>query len=91
MNKKELIAAVAEKSGMTKKDTTTVINTYEEVIWDCLVNGEKVQQTGFGVFDVVERAARTGFNPQTMEKIDIAPSKAVKFRPSTKLKEAVKA
>ena len=90
MNKTELIEAVASKSELSKKDTENIINAFTSIITDTLVNGNKVSITGFGTFDVVERAARTGRNPQTGETIQIAASKSPKFKAGKTLKDAVK-
>lgn len=90
MNKTELIEAVASKSGLSKKDTENIINAFTSIITDTLVDGDKVSITGFGTFDVVERAARTGRNPQTGETIQIAASKLPKFKAGKTLKDAVK-
>ncbi len=90
MNKTELIAAIAEKNGMAKKDAEQALNAVVDVITDALVNGEKVQIVGFGSFEVKERAARSGRNPQKPdEQIEIAASKAPAFKAGKALKEAV--
>lgn len=91
MNKAELIGAVASKSEMNKKDVEKVINTFTNVVAGALVDGDKVAITGFGIFEVIERAARTGRNPQTGETIEIAASKSPKFKASKALKDAVRA
>lgn len=91
MNKVELIGAVASKSGLSKKDVEKVINAFTNVVADTLVGGDKVQLVGFGTFEVAERAARTGRNPQTGETIQIQPSKSPKFKAGKALKDAVKA
>ena len=91
MNKIELIGAVASKSEISKKDVEKVINTFTNVVADTLVDGDKVQLVGFGTFEVAERAARTGRNPQTGETIEIAASKSPKFKAGKTLKDAVKA
>lgn len=90
MNKTELIEAVASKSGLSKKDTENTINAFTSIITDTLADGNKVSITGFGTFDVIERAARTGRNPQTGETIQIAASKSPKFKAGKALKDAVK-
>ena len=79
MNKTELIAAAAEKTGMTKKDTEKVINAALDAITAALVKGDKVQVSGFGIFEVKEREARTGRNPRTGEPMEIAASKNPAF------------
>ncbi|MCI1763659.1 HU family DNA-binding protein [Heyndrickxia oleronia] len=90
MNKTELIAKVAEVTEMTKKDSTKAVDAVLDTIADALQQGEKVQLTGFGNFEVRERAARKGRNPQTGEEIEIAASKAPAFKPGKQLKELVK-
>lgn len=90
MNKNELIQKVAEKTGISKKETETVVNeTLEQVISALNVN-EKVQFVGFGTFEVRERASRTGRNPQTGETITIPATRVPGFRAGNKLKDAVK-
>lgn len=91
MNKVELIGAVASKSEISKKDVEKVINAFTSIVTDTLVDGDKVTITGFGTFEVVERAARTGRNPQTGESIQIQASKSPKFKAGKALKDAVKA
>lgn len=90
MNKTELINAVANASGLTKKDATKAVDAVFEVITDALRKGDKVQLIGFGNFEVRERAARKGRNPQTGEEIEIPASKAPAFTPGKALKDAVK-
>lgn len=89
MTKTELIASIAEKTGATKKDTEKTVSAFLEVITDALKNGEKVQLTGFGTFEVRERAERTGINPQTKKKITIAATRIPAFKAGSGLKEAV--
>ena len=91
MNKKELVAAVAEKSGVSKKEAEAVINAFTDVVTEELVKGEKIQMVGFGTFAVSEKAAREGRNPKTGEKKMIAASKAPKFKAGKALKDAVNA
>lgn len=91
MNKNELIGVVASKSEISKKDVEKVINTFTNVVTDVLINGDKVQLVGFGTFEVIERAARTGRNPKTGETITIDASKSPKFKAGKSLKDAVKA
>lgn len=91
MNKVELIGEVASKSEISKKDVEKVINAFTNVVADALVDGDKVQLVGFGTFEVVERAARTGRNPHTGETIEIVASKSPKFKAGKALKDAVKA
>ncbi len=89
MNKAELIAAVAEKAGLSKKDTEKVINAAFDTITDELVAGEKVSLVGFGSFDVRNRAERTGRNPVTREEITIPASRTPVFKAGKALKDAV--
>ena len=91
MNKTELITAMAEKAEISKKDTEKALTAFTNVIADTLVDGDKVTITGFGTFEVVERAERQGRNPATGEAITIAASKSPKFKAGKALKEAVKA
>lgn len=90
MNKSELIAKVAETSGMSKKDVTQVVEAVFDAISEALQNGEKVQLVGFGNFEVRERTARKGRNPQTGEEIDIPASKVPAFKPGKALKDGIK-
>ena len=90
MNKVELIAAVAEKTGLTKKDAEKAVAAVVGSIEAALVAGEKVQLIGFGTFEVRERAARGGRNPVTKETIEIAASKQPVFKAGAALKNAVK-
>ena len=89
MNKTELIAAIAAKTGETKKIADAVVNAFVEVIEENLAKGEKVQLVGFGSFEVRKRAARKGRNPQTKEEIKIPASKAPVFKAGKALKDAV--
>ena len=89
MNKTELIAAVAEKTGMTKKDAERVINATVETITENLVKGDKVQVSGFGIFEVKAREARVGRNPRTKETIQIPATRLPAFKASKALKDAV--
>ena len=89
MNKSELIAAIAAKTGETKKDAEATLNAFVEVITNALVEGDKVQLVGFGSFEVRKRAARKGRNPQTKEEIKIPASKAPVFKAGKALKELV--
>ena len=89
MNKVELIAAVAEKAGLTKKDAEKAVIAVFGSIEDARVKGDKVQLIGFGTFQVNERAARMGRNPQTKEEIEIAASKQPVFKAGAALKKAV--
>ncbi len=90
MNKVELIAAVAEKAGLTKKDAEKAVAAVIGSIESALVAGDKVQLIGFGTFEVRERAERMGRNPQTKEAIKIAASKQPVFKAGAALKNAVK-
>ena len=89
MNKAELINAVAEKAGLSKKDTETVVNATIDVIAGALADGDKVQLVGFGAFEVKSRAERTGRNPKTKEEIKIPASKVPVFKPGKALKDTV--
>ena len=91
MNKIELISAMAENAEITKKDAEKALTAFTNIVADTLVDGDKVAITGFGTFEVAERAARTGRNPQTGESIQIAASKSPKFKAGKALKDAVKA
>ncbi|MBM7702694.1 HU family DNA-binding protein [Metabacillus iocasae] len=90
MNKTDLVNAVAEKSELTKSDATKAIDSLLNVISTTLGKGEKIQLIGFGTFEVRERAARTGRNPQTGEEMQIPASKVPAFKAGKELKEAVK-
>ena len=90
MNKTELIAAVAEKTGMSKKDTEAVITATLASITEALQNDDKVQLVGFGSFEVKKREARLGRNPKTKEEIHIPASKTPVFKAGKALKDAVK-
>ena len=89
MNKTELIAAVAEKTGMTKKDAERVINATFEAITASLAKGDKVAVSGFGNFEVKAREARVGRNPRTKETIQIPATKLPAFKAAKALKDAV--
>ncbi len=89
MNKSELVAAIAEKSGLSKKDSEKALTSAIEVVTKSLAKGEKIQLVGFGTFDVSKRAARDGVNPKTGEKIKIKASKSPRFKAGKALKEAV--
>ena len=89
MNKSDLIAAMAAKTGSTKKDAEATLNAFVDVVTDSLVKGEKVQLVGFGSFEVRKRAARKGANPQTKEEIKIPASKAPVFKAGKALKDLV--
>lgn len=89
MNKAELISAIAEKTGDSKKATDEMLNAFVELITDSLVKGDKVQLIGFGSFEVKNRAARKGRNPQTNEEIKIPASKSPVFKAGKALKDKV--
>ena len=89
MNKTELIAAIADRADMSKKDAEAVLKAFTDVVAEELKKGEKVQLVGFGTFEVSERAARTGRNPHTGEEMIIAASKAPKFKAGKALKDSV--
>ncbi|MDR6224510.1 HU family DNA-binding protein [Desmospora profundinema] len=89
MNKTELISQVAEKTNMTKKDATQAVDAVFDTITQALREGDRVQLIGFGNFEVRERAARKGRNPQTGKEIQIAASKVPAFKPGKALKEDV--
>ena len=89
MNKTELIAAVAEKTGLTKKDAERVVNATVDTIIAEMQKGERVSLSGFGIFEVKTREARTGRNPRTKETIQIPASKAPVFKASSALKANV--
>ena len=90
MNKKELIAAVAEKAEVSKKDAEAVVKAAIETVTAAMASGEKVQLIGFGTFETRERAARTGKNPQTGESVKIKASKVPSFKAGAALKNVVK-
>lgn len=89
-NKADLIEKVADKAGLSKKDAAPVVDAVFESIKETLSTGEKVQVIGFGNFEVRDRAARKGRNPQTGEEIQIAATKVPAFKPGKALKDAVK-
>ena len=90
MNKAELISAVAAAAEVSKKDAERVLNASIEVITDSLVKGDKVQLSGFGIFEVRDREARTGRNPHTKETVEIPATRVPAFKASKALKDAVK-
>ena len=91
MNKTELVAAVAEQGEVSKKDAEKVLKAFVDVVTEELKKGEKVQLVGFGTFEVSERAAREGRNPQTGAVMPIAASKAPKFKAGKALKDLINA
>ena len=91
MNKTELIAAVAEKAELSKKDAEKALKAFTDVVAEELVKGEKIQLVGFGTFVVAEREEREGRNPKTGEKMTIAASRSPKFKAGKALKDMVNA
>ena len=91
MNKTELVAAMAKETNLSKKDVEAVLKSFTAVVADELKKGGKIQLVGFGTFEVSERAAREGRNPQTGETMTIAASKAPKFKAGKALKDMVNA
>lgn len=89
MNKADLISAVADKTGLSKKNTESAVNAFIDIIGDALTGGDKVQLVGFGSFEVKQREARIGRNPKTKEEISIPASKSPVFKPGKALKDAV--
>ena len=89
MNKTELIAIAAERSGITKKDAERLINAAIDAATEALVAGDKVQLTGFGCFEVKDREARVGRNPKTREAVEIPATRVPQFKPSKALKDNV--
>ena len=89
MNKTELVAAVAEKAGLSKKDAEAAVNAFTDTVTKELKKGEKVQLVGFGTFEVSKRSARTGRNPQTGATMTIAASKTPKFKAGKALKDSL--
>ena len=89
MNKTDLIAAVAQSAGLTKKDTERVLNAAFDAMTAALENGEKVQLSGFGTFETKDREARIGRNPHTKEAIEIPATKVPSFKASKTLKDTV--
>jgi len=89
VNKAELISVMAEKSGLTKKDSEKALNSFIEAVEEALVKGEKVQLVGFGTFEVRERSARKGRNPQTGEEIDIPAASVPAFKAGKALRDSI--
>jgi len=87
MNKTELVAAMAEQTNLSKKDAEAALKAFIDVVSEELVNGGKIQLVGFGTFEVSERAAREGRNPQTGETMEIKASKTPKFKAGKALKD----
>lgn len=90
MNKTEIVAAVAAKAELSKKDAEAAVNAVFDSVKDALAEGDKVSLIGFGTFSVKTRAARTGLNPRTKETIEIPESKVPAFKAGSALKDAVK-
>ena len=91
MNKTELIAEIAERAEISKKDAEKALKAFTDVVADELVKGEKVQLVGFGTFEVSERAAREGRNPKSGEPMKIEASRSTKFKAGKALKDLVNA
>ena len=91
MNKTELVAAMAEKTELSKKDAEKALKAFTDVVAEELAKGEKIQLVGFGTFEVAERPAREGRNPKTGESMKIAASKAPKFKAGKALKDMINA
>ena len=89
MNKADLVAVVSEKAEISKKDAEAAVKAFTDVVAEELKKGEKIQLVGFGTFEVSERAARTGRNPQTGAEMTIAASKAPKFKAGKALKDSL--
>ena len=89
MNKADLVAAMAEKAGVSKKDAEASLKAFTDVVAEELKKGEKIQLVGFGTFEVSERAAREGRNPQSGKPMKIAASKAPKFKAGKALKDSL--
>ncbi len=89
MTRVELVDAIAESTGLTKKDSDAAVKAFVEAVTSALVKGDKVQLVGFGTFSVGERKERKGLNPKTREEIVIPASKAPKFSAGKALKDAV--
>ena len=89
MNKTELVANIAENSGLTKKDAEKALGAFFESVQQALIEGDRVQLIGFGTFEVKERAARKGRNPQTGKEIEIPAAKSPVFKAGKALKDAV--
>ena len=89
MNKSKLVAVMAQKSGLSRKDCEAALDAFVAATEDALKSGDKVHLVGFGTFEVKERAARVGRNPRTMESVEIPASRQPAFRPGKALKETV--
>ena len=89
MNKADMIAAIADKAGLTKKEAEKALKAFTDTVADELAKGGKVQSVGFGTFEVSERAARIGINPHTRKPLNIEASKSPKFKAGKALKDAI--
>ena len=89
MNRNELIASMAEKSGLSKKDVGTALDAFTAAVQETFKSGDKVQLVGFGTFEVKERAARTGKNPRTGKTVEIPAAKVPVFKAGKALKDAL--
>lgn len=89
MNKTELVAAIANETGLTKKDSEAAVKAFIDVVSEELKKGNKVQLVGFGTFDISQRAAREGRNPQTGDSMEIQASRTPKFKAGKALKDLV--
>ncbi len=90
MNKTEMIEAVAEKANLKKKDAESCLSAFVDVVSGALAKGDKVQWTGFGTFELKQRAARKGVNPATKQQIDIPASSSPAFKPGKSFKDSFK-
>lgn len=90
MNKEELVQELAKRSGLTPKETLDFVDAFTSVISNALTQGDKVNIKDLGVFTLSQRKSYTGFHPQTKEKIEIPAASFARFRPSSKLKAAIK-
>ena len=91
MNRAELVAVMAERTGLSKKDSEAALKAFADVVTEELKKGEKIQLVGFGTFEVSARGDREGINPQTGETMNIAACKAPKFKAGKALKDAINA
>ena len=89
MNKKDLVAKLAEDAGTTKKDAEAVLNSFMDTVGEVLANGDKISLVGFGTFETSERSARKGRNPQTGKEIDIPAKTLPKFKAGKSLKDKI--
>ena len=89
MTKAELVTSIAEKTGLTKKDSEKALAAFVDTVTETLAKGDSIQLVGFGTFEVRERAAREGINPRTTEQIEIAATKVPAFKAGRALKDAV--